>query len=107
MKHIHHSSIWPVPSGFEVWGVLLGTGLTRPLNATDWRQNMTVLMFGTSHVIMKMILRTEKLQARNPEVSRPAATVKPLIGKQSECGTNIYFSLLLAYIKQRTNSLCS
>jgi hypothetical protein len=107
MKHIHCSGIWPVPLGFVVWGFLPGTQLIRPLNATDWRQNMTVVMFSASYVIMKMILRTEKLQARNPEVSRHAATVRLPIGKQSECAANICFSLLLAYMKQRTNSLYS
>ena len=78
-------------------GFLPGTQLIRPLNATDWRQNMTVVMFSASYVVMKMILRTEKLQVRNTEVSRPAAIVRPLIGKQSGCATNRCISFIYFY----------
>jgi len=53
---------------------------------------MTVVMFSASYVVMKMILRTEKLQARNTEVSRIAAIFRSLIGKQSGCATNICIS---------------
>jgi hypothetical protein len=53
-----------VPSGFEVWGFLPGTQLIRPLNATDWRRNMTVVMFGTSYIIMKNDAQNRKIASQ-------------------------------------------
>jgi hypothetical protein len=65
MKHIHRSRIGGCVLRF--WGVffLPGTQLIRPFNATEWWQNMTVVMFGENYVVMKLILKNKNCK---PEI---------------------------------------